>query len=109
MLRSGYAVVEYLSISKVMMSHRNKCDRAYFLSETDENDITYFVNFNLDMVKEAANMFLGYVQRKIFKNEVRFVDPRISNLSDRQRDVLSDLIDSVESVDVYQLAVKHMT
>ena len=108
MIRNGYASVEYLSISKIMKSHRGKYDNAYLLSETDGNDITYFINFNLDMVSEATDSFLNYVKRKMDENDRVLEDSRTSDLSMRQREVLSDLMNSTEPLDVYELAAKHM-
>ena len=108
MIRNGYASVEYLSISKVMKSHRGKYDRAYLLSETDGNDITYFINFNLDVVSEATDVFLDYVRRKMEENDRVLEDSRTSGLSSRQQEVLSDLMNSTEPMDVYELAAKHM-
>lgn len=108
LMRNGYASVEYLSISKVMKSHRGRYDNAYLLSETDGNDITYFINFNLDVVSEATDVFLDYVKRKMEENERTLEDSRTSGLSMRQREVLSDLMNSTEPMDVYELAAKYM-
>ena len=108
MIRSGYASAEYLSISKSIKNHRGRYDRAYLLSETDGNDITYFINFNLDMLSEAADVFLDYVKRKAEENDRTMDDPRASSLSTRQREILSNLMNSTEPMDVYELAAKHM-
>ena len=108
LMRNGYASVEYLSISKVMKGHRGRYDNAYLLSETDGNDITYFINFNLDVVSEATDVFLDYVMRKMEENERTLEDSRTSGLSMRQREVLSDLMNSTDPMDVYELAAKYM-
>ncbi len=108
MIRNGYASVEYLSISKVLKSHRGKYDNAYLLSETDGNDITYFINFNLDVVSEATDIFLNYVERKMEEKDRSLNDPRTSDLTIRQREVLSDLMKCKEPADVYELAAKYM-
>lgn len=108
LIRNGYASVEYLSISKVMKSHRGRYDKAFLLSETDGNDITYFINFNLDMVSEAAGVFLSYIRRKMEENDRTTGDARVSGLSMRQKEVLSDLMNSTEPKDVYELAAKYM-
>lgn len=108
MLRSGYASVEYLSISKVLKVHRGRYGNAYLLSETDGNDITYFINHNLDVISEAVDVFLRYVRRKTEEDAKTLEDPRMSGLSIRQREVLSDLMNSTEPIDVYELAAKHM-
>lgn len=108
MMRNGYASVEYLSISKAMKSHRNKYDNAYLLSETDNNDITYFINFNLDTISEATETFLKYVKRKMEENSKTLEDSRTSDLSIRQREILSDLMNNTKPADVYELAAKYM-
>lgn len=108
MLRSGYASVEYLSISKVLKGHRGRYGNAYLLSETDGNDITYFINHNLDVISEAVDVFLRYVRRKMEEDAKTLEDPRMSGLSIRQREVLSDFMNSTEPIDVYELAAKHM-
>ncbi len=61
------------------------------------------------MVSEATDLFLNYVKRKMEENDRMIEDHRISGLSIRQRDVLSDLMNSKEPMDVYELAAKHVT
>lgn len=109
MQRRGYASVEYLSISKAIKEHRGRYGNAYLLSEADGNDITYFINYNLDMISEAVDLFSKYVRRKMEEDAKALGDPRMSGLSIRQRDVLSDLRNSKDPIDVYELAAKHMT
>ncbi len=108
MLRKGYPAVEYLSISKVMKDHRGRYDRSYLLSETDDNDITYFIGFNLETVSEATEIFLRYAQRKVAESQRALEDARTSGLSLRQRDILTDLMKSEGCVDVEVLAQKYM-
>lgn len=108
LMRNGYSSVEYISISNAMKNHHGRYNNAYLLSETDGNDITYFINYNLDMVFEAADAFLNYVRRKTEENSKTLEDSRTSGLSKRQREVLSDLMNSTEPMDVYELAAKYM-
>lgn len=108
LMRNGYSSVEYISISKAMKNHHGRYNSAYLLSETDGNDITYFINYNLDMIFEAADTFLSYVRRKTEENSRTLEDSRTSGLSKRQREVLSDLMNSTEPMDVYELAAKYM-
>ena len=35
--------MEYLSISKAIKEHKGGYEEAYLLSETDDNDVTYFL------------------------------------------------------------------
>lgn len=108
LMRNGYSSVEYISISKAIKSHHGRYNNAYLLSETDGNDITYFINYNLDMVFEAADAFLSYIRRKMDENSKTLEDSRTSGLSIRQREVLSDLMNSTEPMNVYELAAKYV-
>ena len=60
------------------------------------------------MISEAVGVFLRYVRRKTEEDAKTLEDPRMSGLSIRQREVLSDLTNSTEPIDVYELAAKHM-
>ncbi|MDO5853977.1 MAG: Fic family protein [Thermoplasmata archaeon] len=53
--RSGYNIDE-LSISYSIYNNRGGYDDAYILSETDGNDITYFIDYSLEMVAEALDL-----------------------------------------------------
>lgn len=108
LLKKGYPAIEFLSVSKVIKSHRGRYDQAYLLSETDDNDITYFINYNLAMLAEATDVFLRYVERKMSENARILDDARSSGLTVRQRDILNDLMHSSEPMDVYVLSSKNM-
>lgn len=100
--------MECLSVPKVIKSHRGRYDSAFLLSETDGNDVTYFVNHNLDMVTEAVNMFVRYAERKAEEQSDVLKDARAKGLSVRQADVLSDLIHSGEPMDIDVLSSKYL-
>lgn len=108
LMKRGYPAIEFLSVSKVIKSHRGRYDMAYLLSETDDDDVTYFINYNLDMVSEATDVFMSYVQRKMRENERILGDAHAAGLSIRQRDVLSDLMHSSSAVSVHELATKYL-
>lgn len=53
MLRSGYWLTEFLSISKVLKSAPAQYGRAYLLTETDDGDTTYFILHQLETIRKA--------------------------------------------------------
>ena len=108
MLRSGYRAAEFLSISKAIKEHRCGYDKAYLLSETDDNDITYFINYNLKMITEATDIFLKHVQKRMEENRRLLDDARASGFTLGQRGVLSDLVKATGPMDVHELASKYM-
>ena len=92
-LKKGYWAFEFLSISKVIKSHRGKYDMAYLMSETDGNDITYFIKFNLELIEDAFVIFREYVKRKL--REQKSLETEImgiENLNLRQKSILRDII-----------------
>ncbi len=53
MANEGYWLMEYISISRVLNKSPSKYMYAYLHSETDENDMTYFIVHQLGVIREA--------------------------------------------------------
>lgn len=108
-LKNGYSMIEYLSISKVIKKHRQSYDMAYLLSETDDEDITYFIRYNLKMISEAIDVFDTYLKRKMKEQEETMRGLEEYGLSYRQSQILKDMIRSGEPMSQYELSVKYQT
>lgn len=52
-LKEGYWFLEYLAVSKAIKASKVRYGTSYLLSETDDNDITYFLNYNLECMDKA--------------------------------------------------------
>ena len=65
MARSGYWLAEFLSISTILRKAPTKYARAYLFSETDENDVTYFLDYNLQVILRALGELENYLERKV--------------------------------------------
>lgn len=63
--RSGYWLMEYLSISRLLLEAPARYARAYLHTETDENDATYFITFHLEVIQQAIQALHEYLERKI--------------------------------------------
>jgi len=63
--RSGYWLMEYLSISRLLLKAPTQYARAYLHTETDENDATYFILHHLEVVQQAIHALHEYLDRKI--------------------------------------------
>lgn len=109
LMKKGYPMVEYLSISKAIKSHRQKYDLAYLKTETDENDLTYFIQYNLDMIMEAIEVFSKYLDRKM--NEQKQIIRGLSDygLNFRQSEILKYMVKTGEPVSVQELASKYQS
>ena len=64
MARSGYWLTEFLSISTIIRKSRAQYVRAYVYSETDDNDVTYFLDYNLRVISRAIQALHVYLTRK---------------------------------------------
>ena len=60
LLKKNYWLVEYLSISRAIVHSRKKYDAAFVHSETDDNDLTYFVLYVTDCVRASIDSFIEY-------------------------------------------------
>ena len=64
MLRSGYWLAEYLTISTVINQQRRRYYQAFIDTEMDGNDLTYFVNYHMEAVGKSIDFFVDYVKRQ---------------------------------------------
>jgi Fic family protein len=89
MLRSGYWLCEYISISNIIRKSPAKYGRAYLYAETDDNDLTYFIDYHLKVIERAVQELHAYIERKT--QEVRRLERKLHALeffNQRQRAIL---------------------
>lgn len=92
LISQKYERLEYVAVSTAIKSAPSKYMRAYLYSETDNNDITYFVKFNLRQIDIALKSFEDYIQKKISENKMIFETIRNNpDLNFRQADVIIDM------------------
>lgn len=64
MAKYGYWMMEYISISTILKQGPAQYARAYLYTETDDNDTTYFLDFNLRVILRAIQHLQEYLARK---------------------------------------------
>lgn len=64
LIRNGYWAFAYLPISKVIKRSPKQYIMAYVYSEQDDNDLSYFINYNINKVKIAMREFLEYLEKQ---------------------------------------------
>jgi len=64
MLKNGFDYFEYISISKFLKEAPKKYSMSYLHSEMDENDVTYFVYYQVDIILRAIDDLLSYLEKK---------------------------------------------
>lgn len=84
MLRQGYWLTEFLSISKILREAPAKYSYSFLYTESDENGMTYFIDFQLRVIRRVIDEFRTYIAEKTA--ELRKVDkilPQNTNLKTR--------------------------
>ena len=64
MLRQGYWPFEFISISHILRKAPVKYVRSFLYTETDDNDLTYFVVAQADVIIQALQELSTYIDRK---------------------------------------------
>jgi Fic family protein len=65
MLRHGYWLSEYLSISRILKKAPAKYSRSFLYTEADDNDTTYFVLAQLSVIKQAIRDLNAHLAKKL--------------------------------------------
>ncbi len=83
MLKQGYWTMEFISISRILKSAPAKYTRAYLYTETDDNDVTYFIVHQLEVINRAIKDLLSYLEKK--SKEISTVEQLIRKSPSLQR------------------------
>jgi len=91
LLSRGYWLMEYMSISRIIIKSPAQYARAYLHTEYDENDLTYFINYQVKAMDLAFKSLKEYISRKINEKKNTFNLIRAEGINERQALILQDL------------------
>lgn len=98
MLKKGYWLTEYLSISRIIKDTKNQYEKAYLYTENDENDLGYFITYHVKTMEKAFEALKEYIGRK--QKEVvqaaKFM--KIAGVNDRMAQILKIVYDDSDRV-----------
>ncbi len=89
MLRDGYWLFEFISISTILRKAPIKYGRSFLYTETDDNDLTYFIVAQTKVIAEAIQKLHEYIDEKT--SELRELESHLRALNlfnHRQVDLL---------------------
>lgn len=98
MLKKGYWLTEYLSISRIIKDTKNQYEKAYLYSEKDENDLSYFITYHVKTMEKAFDALKEYINRKqkeVFQ-AARFM--KIPFVNERMAQILKILNDDSDRI-----------
>lgn len=61
-IKHGYSIFSLLPISKTIIQSPSQYVMAYTFSEQDDCDLTYFIDYNLQKIKQALDNFHDYIK-----------------------------------------------
>lgn len=64
MLSRDYWLFEFISISQIIRKAPAKYGRAFLYTETDDNDVTYFILHQLEVIQKAIKQLHQYLKKK---------------------------------------------
>jgi len=96
LLKNGYWLTEYLSISRLIVKSKTQYAQAFIYTETDENDLTYFLNYKIKTMQLAYYSLREYIQRKISEKKQLINFQKIKGINERQALIIKWLYEEPE-------------
>lgn len=98
MMKSDYWLVQYLSISRVIIKSKKAYEKAYLHAESDGNDIGYFIKYNLDVLQKSFEELRLYIKRKNAEKKQSERLLHLGNISARQAQILNQFMQEPDTV-----------
>lgn len=98
MMKSNYWLVQYLSISRIIIKSKRSYEKAYLYSEADGNDVGYFIKYNLDILKKSFEELKKYLTRKNAEKRQAEKLLHLGNISTRETQILQMYINNPDLV-----------
>ena len=88
MMKQGYWLIEYMSISRIIFKTKKQYENAFLYTEYDNNDLTYFVLYNLRKMKVAFEELKLYLKRKLSEDSSILLLANIKGINQRQAQII---------------------
>jgi Fic family protein len=105
MRTQGYWLVEYLSISAILRKAPGQYTRAFLETETDYGDTTYFLLYQITVMKRAIEQLHEYLRKKT--REITETERAIKSSSEYNHRQLALLSDAIRNPDHAYTFVSH--
>ena len=98
MLKEGYKLTEYMSISRVIAKSKANYEKAFRYVENDGNDMGYFVAYNLGALEKSFQQLRDYIQRKQREKRAASSFMMAGNINQRQALILQRLKEEPDTI-----------
>lgn len=93
MLKQGYWLTEYLSISRVIAKSKKSYEKAFLYTEADGMEMGYFVAYNMRVLQQSFKQLQDYIKRKQEEKRAANSFLRIGNINTRQAQIIKMFAD----------------
>ena len=98
MLKQGYWLMEYMSVSRVIASSKKSYEKAYQYVESDGMDVGYFIIYNLKVLEKAFKQLQAYLKKKQEEKTLANTFLQLGNINERQAQIIRMYIDNPNEV-----------
>lgn len=110
LIAQGYDYLEYVAISTAIKNAPAQYTRAYLYAESDHNDVTYFVKFNLRQFELAVTSFEKYIEKTKAENKIIFETIRQNQkMNFRQADILISMSKDESPITIFGMYERYAT
>jgi len=98
MLKKGYWLTEYLSISRIIKDTKSQYEKSFLYSESDANDLSYFITYHIKTMEKAFDALKEYIDRKqkeVFQ-AAKFM--KIPGINDRMAQILKLIYEDADRI-----------
>jgi Fic family protein len=93
-LSQGYWIFEYLPISRIILESRENYECAYLTTDSDENDLTYFLQYTISCIVKAIDDLMVFLEQKqTEQNATKAIIKNIDGVNQRQADILREMME----------------
>ena len=101
MARANYGLMQFLSISEYIQKSMSAYARAYLYSENDDNDVTYFLHYNLHIIRQCMDALRAHLTRQAQEQrrlETHLTEREAPPLNPRQAALLAHMTRHTDTV-----------
>lgn len=89
MIKSGYWLMEYLSVSRLIAKSKKQYEKAFLYTEADDLDMGYFISYHLRVLVDAFEQLKLYIKRKNEEKQSAQSYLRIEGINARQAQIIA--------------------
>lgn len=98
LLKKGYWLTEFLAISKIIKESKNQYEKAFLYTENDDNDLGYFITYQVKTLLKAYEGLKNYIHKKQTEVIQAATFMRIEGVNDRMAQIIKIIHDDGDRV-----------